>query len=282
MYYLVSDHPFVYYDDNVYVTDNAHVKSGLSWETLKWAFTTSEAGNWHPLTWLSHALDYQLFDADPAGHHNINLLLHVLNVLLLFGVLRQATGFTGRSWVVAALFALHPINVESVVWIAERKNLLSMLFFLLALGAYRWYVRDARTIRYLVVGALFVLGLMAKPQVITFPFVLLLWDYWPLRRMAVAGELKAPDTPAGSTVPQQSFSWLVGEKLHPPTLQLDKEQHVVGNQPFERKHFHREEIRSYQNIHMGADEIFPAGRVFSFGGRRDSVSAQDITHRLVR
>src|ERR1039457_1309204 len=148
LYYLVSDDPFVYYDDNVFVTDNAHVKSGLSWETLKWAFTTSEAGNWHPLTWLSHALDYQLFDADPAGHHNINLLLHVLNVLLLFGVLRQATGFTGRSWMVAALFALHPINVESVAWISERKTVRSILFFLQAVGVSRWSVREPRTSRY--------------------------------------------------------------------------------------------------------------------------------------
>ena len=186
LYYQVSDHPFVNYDDNVYVTDNAQVKSGLNWDTVQWAFTTSEAGNWHPLTWLSHAVDYQLFQADPAGHHNTNLLLHVLNVLLLFWVLREATGFTGRSWMVAALFALHPINVESVAWISERKNLLSMLFFLLALGAYRWYVREPRTIRYAVVAAFFALGLMAKPQVITLPFVLLLWDYWPLRRMAIA------------------------------------------------------------------------------------------------
>ena len=154
---------------------------------MQWAFTTTEAGNWHPLTWLSHAFDYQLFQADPAGHHNTNLLLHVLNALLLFWVLRQATGFTGRSWMVAALFALHPVNVESVAWISERKNLLSMLFFLLALGAYRWYVREPRTSRYAVVAGFFALGLMAKPQVITLPFVLLLWDYWPLRRMAIAG-----------------------------------------------------------------------------------------------
>jgi hypothetical protein len=180
---------------------------------VQWAFTTSEAGNWHPVTWLSHAFDYQLFQADPAGHHNTNLLLHVLNVLLLFWVLQQATGFTGRSWMVAALFALHPINVESVAWISERKNLLSMLFFLLALGAYRWYVSEPRTSRYAVVAAFFALGLMAKPQVITLPFVLLLWDYWPLRRMAIAGHPAAIDTPDDGALPQRSFSWLIGEKL---------------------------------------------------------------------
>ncbi len=218
LYYPVSGHPFVNYDDNVYVTENEQVKSGLNWDTLQWAFTTTEAGNWHPLTWLSHAFDYQLFQADPAGHHNTNLLLHVLNALLLFWVLRQATGFTGRSWMVAALFALHPVNVESVAWISERKNLLSMLFFLLALGAYRWYVREPRSSRYAVVAAFFALGLMAKPQVIALPFVLLLWDYWPLRRMAIAGRGAAVDTQGDAALPQRSFSWLIGEKL--PLLAL--------------------------------------------------------------
>ena len=223
VYYSVSSHPFVNYDDNVYVTDNAQVKTGLNLDTVQWAFTTSEAGNWHPVTWLSHAFDYQLFQAEPAGHHNTNLLLHVLNALLLFWVLREATGFTGRSWMVAALFALHPINVESVAWISERKNLLSMLFFLLALGAYRWYVREPRISRYAVVAALFALGLMAKPQVITLPFVLLLWDYWPLRRMAIAGDQAADASDDGpvlaenrlerGTLPLRSFSWLVEEKL---------------------------------------------------------------------
>ena len=114
----------------------------MTWDTVRWSFTTYHVGTWHPLTWLSHALDCQLFDLDPAGPHDVNLLLHVLNVLLLFWVLQRATGSVGRSFMVAALFALHPINVESVVWIAERKNSLSMLFFLLALGAYRWYVAE--------------------------------------------------------------------------------------------------------------------------------------------
>jgi protein O-mannosyl-transferase len=184
LYFRVSHYPFVNYDDTLYVTQNAHVQDGLTRDTVRWAFTTYHVGTWHPVTWLSHALDCQLFDLDPAGPHDVNLLLHVLNVVLMFWVLQRATGFSGRSFMVAALFALHPINVESVVWIAERKNSLSMLFFLLALGAYRWYAADRKVIRYAAVAVLFALGLMAKPQVITFPFVLLLWDYWPLRRLS--------------------------------------------------------------------------------------------------
>ncbi len=186
LYSRVSRYDFVNYDDTLYVTQNAHVQQGLTWDTVRWAFTTYSVGTWHPLTWLSHALDCQLFDVDAGGPHDVNLLLHLLNVVLLFWVLQRATGFLGRSFMVAALFALHPINVESVVWIAERKNSLSLLFFVLALGAYRWYVEKPKPGRYSVVAILFALGLMAKPQVITLPFVLLLWDYWPLRRIAFA------------------------------------------------------------------------------------------------
>jgi len=197
VYYPVRHLPFINYDDDVYVTQNVHVKSGLEWDTVQWAFTTGDASNWHPLTWLSHALDVQLFGLDPAGPHIVNLLLHTLNVVLLFWVLWRATAAVGRSAMAAALFALHPINVQSVAWVAERKNLLSMTFFLLALGAYRWYTQwvphpshrrwEGRHIgRYLLVTFLFALGLMAKPQIITLPLVLLLWDYWPLQRMTGA------------------------------------------------------------------------------------------------
>jgi hypothetical protein len=191
VYFRVNSFPFVNYDDTLYVTQNARVQAGLTWETVHWAFTSYHVGTWHPVTWMSHALDCQLFDVDPAGPHDINLLLHVLNALVLFWVLQRATGYVGRSFTVAALFALHPINVESVVWIAERKNSLSLLFFLLALGAYRWYVTNPKMGRYAVVAVLFALGLMAKPQVITFPFVLLLWDYWPLHRILFAMEDRA-------------------------------------------------------------------------------------------
>ena len=148
LYYPVDSHPFANYDDADYVFDNYHVRSGLHWSTVRWAFTTFAAANWHPLTWLSHAADVQFFQLNPARHHDVNLVLHILNVVLLFWVLQRATGYVGRSAMVAALFALHPINVESVAWIAERKNLLSMLFFLLALGAYRWYALKPQVERY--------------------------------------------------------------------------------------------------------------------------------------
>ena len=213
LYFPVNHHPFVNYDDDRYVSDNSQVKAGLSKETIAWAFTTYDEANWHPLTWLSHTLDYQLFELDPAGHHDVNLVLHVLNAGLLFWVLWRATGYPGRSLMVAALFALHPINVESVVWVAERKNLLSMLFFLLALGAYRWYARAPRLGRYAVVGLLYILGLMSKPQVITLPFVLLLWDYWPLRRMAIREHELVTTAEPVTTYPQKNLAWLVKEKL---------------------------------------------------------------------
>ena len=225
LYYPVQHHQFVDYDDAAYVTENLHVQSPLDRDTVKWAFTTLEGGNWHPVTWLSHALDYELFELNPAGHHDVNVLLHALNVLLLFWVLLQATGFAGRSFVVAGLFALHPVNVDSVAWIAERKNLLSMLFFLLALAAYQWYAREPRIYRYAAVALLFALGLMAKPQVITFPFVLLLWDYWPLQRM-IATDHGAPlRTAQIAPVPSKSLSWLVVEKL--PLLALSAASALV-------------------------------------------------------
>jgi hypothetical protein len=210
LYFPAIHHPFVNYDDDGYVTSNLHVQAGLTWDTVAWAFTSFDQANWHPLTWLSHALDWQFFQLDPAGHHGTNLLLHAVNAALLFWILVQATGFTGRSFMVAALFALHPINVESVVWVAERKNLLSMLFFLLALGAYRWYVRAPRAGRYSLVALLFALGLMAKPQIVTLPFVLLLWDYWPLQRMLI-GERAATGTDA--VFPPKNFLNLLLEKL---------------------------------------------------------------------
>ena len=212
LYYPAIHHPFVNYDDDGYVTENVHVRAGLSWDTVEWAFTTYDQANWHPVTWLSHALDYQLFQLDPTGHHATNVLLHALNAALLFWILMQATGFMGRSFMVAALFALHPINVESVVWVAERKNLLSMLFLLLALGAYRWYAREPQPRRYAVVAILFALGLMAKPQIITLPFVLLLWDYWPLERMFAERQLASPAT-TRYEIPARDFRALLVEKI---------------------------------------------------------------------
>ena len=199
LYLPVRSHPFTNYDDSLYVTDNVQVQSGLTWDTVVWSMTTFHVGTWHPVTWLSHALDCQLFELSPEGPHLVNALLHALNALLLFLVFARATGYQWRSLMVAALFAFHPINVESVAWIAERKNVLSMLFFLLAMGAYRWYAEKpgkAGAGRYAVVAVFFALGLMAKPQVITLPFVLLLWDYWPLRRMLADPKDRAARYPA--------------------------------------------------------------------------------------
>ncbi len=210
-YYPVRNQPFLHFDDSKYVTANPQVQGGLSGSTVEWAFTTYYASNWHPLTWLSHALDCQIFGMDAAGPHEVNLLLHVVNVLLLFWVLEGATGRVGRSAMVAGLFALHPMNVETVAWVAERKNLLSMLFLLLALAAYRWYAKQPRAGRYVLVAFLFVLGLMAKPQVITLPFLLLLWDYWPLQRMTL--RTQAEGKREAALYPSRSFLRLVREKL---------------------------------------------------------------------
>ena len=182
IYSPVLGHSFVVLDDREYVTANSHIH-GLGWETIKWAFTSTAAANWHPLTWLSHALDYQLFALNPTGHHLTSVLIHVLNAVLLYLGLLWITKRGGPSLLVAALFALHPINVESVAWVAERKNVLSTLFFLLALGAYAWYAQKPDWRRYLLVAVLFAASLMAKPMVVTLPFVLLLLDYWPLKRM---------------------------------------------------------------------------------------------------
>ena len=188
---------FTDFDDSVYILKNAQVQSGLSWDTVKWSFTTFHAGYWHPLTWLSHALDCQIFKLHPAGHHYVNLLLHVANAVLLFLLLQQATGLTWPSLLVGALFALHPVNVESVAWVAERKNVLSTLFFLLALHAYDRYAWTGRRHLYWWVTVLFAMGLMAKPQIVTLPFVLLLWDYWPLQRMGAASAAGgSPEAPA--------------------------------------------------------------------------------------
>lgn len=211
-----------YFDDDRYITDNPHVRAGLTSATIKWAFTTYEGANWHPLTWLSHALDCELFGLKPAGHHYMNVLLHALNVVLLFLLLQSATGFPKRSLMVAALFALHPINVESVAWAAERKNVLSMLFFLLALYAYGWYARRPGLGRYAVVACVFALALLSKPQVITFPFLLLLWDYWPLRRIGCPAVAEAERE---GKVHRWRSGWLVLEKL--PLILLSTASAVV-------------------------------------------------------
>ncbi len=221
LYNPVNRHPFVNYDDDRYVTENPHVHNGVTWDTITWALTAMEQGNWHPLTWLSHALDYQFFHQNATGHHFTSLLIHAANGVLLFLLLIYATGRVGPSLLVAALFALHPINVESVAWVAERKNVLSTFFFFAALIAYCWYARRPDWRRYLAFAGLFALGLMSKPMVITLPFVLLLLDYWPLGRIQ-GGPTGAPP------IPQAPLFKLLAEKL--PLLVLSAASAVVTMQ----------------------------------------------------
>ena len=175
---------FVNYDDDLYVTANPRVQAGLGWENLRWAFTTTELSNWHPITWLAHTGDAQAFGLDPRGHHATSVVLHALNAALLFWLLFQATGAGAPSLLVAALFALHPLNVQSVAWISERKNVLSTLFWLLTLWAYGAWTRRPRVVLYLAALLALALSLLTKPMAVTMPFVLLLLDYWPLDRWA--------------------------------------------------------------------------------------------------
>jgi protein O-mannosyl-transferase len=177
---------FVNFDDNDYVTSNAIIQKGLSWEGVKWAFTSFHASNWHPLTWLSHMLDIQLFGLNPAGHHLMNLIFHIFATLLFFGFLSSATGKIWLSGFTAALFALHPMHVESVAWVAERKDVLSATFYFATLWAYVNYVRKNNLNKFMLVIILFMLGLSAKPMLVSLPFVLLVLDYWPLERFSAS------------------------------------------------------------------------------------------------
>src|SRR5437588_12001552 len=173
---------FVNFDDDLYVYNAPAIQAGLTIKGIAFAFTSPHARNWHPLTTLSHMLDCRLYGLNAGGHHATNVVLHTIAVLLLFRVLRQMTGAFWKSAIVAALFAVHPLHVESVAWVSERKDVLSAVFFFLLLGAYVRYARAASIRRYVVVTALFVAGLMSKPMLVTAPIVLLALDYWPLRR----------------------------------------------------------------------------------------------------
>lgn len=183
VYWPVTDNQFIAYDDQLYVTENHNVTSGLTWQGTYWAFTSFNVSNWHPVTWLSHQLDVTLFGLNPAGHHATSLLLHLANIFLLFFLLIRLTGTLWRSAAVAAIFAFHPLHVESVAWVAERKDLLCSFFFLLTLHAYLRYAKRSRWPDILPVIVLFASSLMAKPMSVTLPFVLLLLDWWPLRRI---------------------------------------------------------------------------------------------------
>jgi len=183
----VCGREFINLDDSDYVTENEHVKGGLTLNGIIWAFTTFGASNWHPLTWISLMLDYQLFGLKAGGFHMTNVLLHTANTLLLFLVLKKMTGSVYRSGFVALAFAIHPLHVESVAWVAERKDVLSTLFWLLTMWAYAGYVRRGSSFWYVTGVLLFAAGLMAKPMLVTLPFALLLLDYWPLNRLELAG-----------------------------------------------------------------------------------------------
>jgi len=205
---------FINYDDPSYVTGNPHVQQGLTLQTILWAFTATDASNWHPVTWLSHTLDYQLFGPVASGHHMTSLVFHIGNTILLFLLLVQMTRRTWQSALVAALFALHPLHVESVAWIAERRDVLSTFFLVLTALAYVKHVRHPRPYTYALVIIAFALGLMSKPMLVTVPFVLLLLDYWPLNRT----RLTAPTSVFAVDISQrfvarQSVAQLLAEKI---------------------------------------------------------------------
>ena len=182
VYLPVKDYPFISYDNSLYVTENWRVQEGLSWENVKWALVALEAGFWHPLTWLSHMLDCTLFGLDPAGHHLTSVVLHIGSTLFLFLAFVRMTCALWPSFFVAALFAIHPLHVESVAWVAERKDTLSIFFWMLTMWTYIRYTEKSCTLRYLLVFLCFALGLMSKPMLVTLPIVLLLLDFWPLGR----------------------------------------------------------------------------------------------------
>jgi len=190
-YAKAFSHDFVAMDDDAYITKNRNVLQGLTISSISWAWTSTQAANWHPLTWMSHQLDVELYGVSAGGHHVTSILLHAMNVVMLLGALRALTGDLWRSAMVAALFALHPMHVESVAWVSERKDVLSTFFIFSAMWAYASYVRSTKqlaTQRYVLVVVLFILSLCAKQMYVTFPAVLLLMDYWPLNRKALGAK----------------------------------------------------------------------------------------------
>ncbi|MGD8254333.1 MAG: tetratricopeptide repeat protein [Syntrophobacterales bacterium] len=217
VYGQVVKHDFVSLDDDIYLTENYYVLAGLTTAGIVWAFSFTDSPYWHPLTWLSHMLDCQLYGLSPSMHHLTNVVLHLANTLLLFLVFYRMTGALWRSCFVAALFALHPLNVESVAWVSERKNLLSTFFWLLTMVFYVRYSKKPCLARYVLVVSIFALGLMAKPMLVTLPFVLLLLDYWPLGRFPfqqVDSDTRTEAAPATIPVFQKTISVnLVLEKV---------------------------------------------------------------------
>jgi len=213
IYSQVQDHEFINFDDDLYITNNLNVQAGLTSESVEWAFTTMDSEDWSPVNWLSHMLDYQLYGMHPKGHHLTNLFFHIANALLLFMVLHRMTGALWQSGFVAAMFAFHPLNVESVAWAAERKNVLSTLFWLLTMWAYIHYAAKPTIKRYGLVFLFFTLGLMSKAMLVTLPFALLLLDYWPLRRLKFEQERGGNETSEKNTARRSEVFRLVLEKI---------------------------------------------------------------------
>src|SRR4051812_21241490 len=221
---------FVGFDDPLYVTSNFHVQQGITWSSLLYAASSNEAANWHPLTWLSHIIDVELFGLHAYGHHLTSIILHAINTAFLFVILVRMTRSRWQSFTVAALFGLHPLRVESVAWVAERKDVLSALFWMLTLWAYACYAKNSKlrnqkshnqsqpagpklplTYWYLLALGFFALGLLSKPMVVTLPFVLLLLDYWPLNRMKPS--LAVETTPIAGRQPTREPWNLLLEKI---------------------------------------------------------------------
>jgi len=213
IYSQVQDHEFINFDDDFYITNNLNVQAGLTSESVEWAFTTFTLGNWFPVTWFSHMLDYQLYGLHAKGHHLTSLFFHITNSLLLFLILFRMTGAIWQSTFVAAIFAFHPLNVESVAWAAERKNVLSTLFWLLTMWAYIHYAAKPTIKSYGLVFLFFTLGLMSKAMLVTLPFVLLLLDYWPLRRLKFEQERGGNETSEKNTARRSEVFRLVLEKI---------------------------------------------------------------------
>src|SRR5436190_4396643 len=206
VYWHVRDNDFINFDDNVYITENARVLNGLTWHDIKWAFTAGLPGYSHPLTWLSHQFDYQVYENWAGGHHLTSVAIHVSNAVLLLLFLWRTTRLVGRCAFVAAVFALHPLHVESVAWIAERKDVLCGLFFFLTLHAYVSYAKERAPLYYVLALLFFVAGLFSKPMIVTLPFVLLLIDIWPLGRLECG-------TSKGNGTRSPTVLRLIGEKL---------------------------------------------------------------------
>jgi Tfp pilus assembly protein PilF len=222
LYGPIAGHQFIGYDDNQYLVQNWHIQSGLTWRAISWAFESGYASNWHPLTWISHMLDWQFFGSNPMGHHLVNLILHAINSALLFVLLHQMTRATWRSAFVAALFAWHPLHVESVAWAAERKDVLCAFFWILTLMAYTRYTRKKSpanetqknpNLDYGVSLVLFALALMSKPMAVTLPFVLLLVDFWPLERFPIFSKASALVAESDAATRKQNIKALILEKL---------------------------------------------------------------------